>query len=269
MIESIQTNEQLTNARMNYNQALRQLENLEDSLEDDYHIKAKVSGEIVQKNSKKGDSLDATNGAVIMAIIQDTSSLTFSMSIDELDITYIKVGQTVSVTADALEGVVYKGTVTTKSTVGTAGNGVTTYPVEVTLSGVDIEKAERAVFGNEDYKRHLIPGMNVTGDIVVDSRENVLTIPVSAVQRGGVVVAKRESVSIKKENNKPDFGIPDNLSGKMPDRVTDSLNVPEGFEVIMVETGLADDNSIEIISGLSEGDVVVMTAGIPTPNNSI
>ncbi len=292
IIESSQVSQQLTNAQMSYNQAARQLENLQESLDDDYNIKAKVTGEIVQKNSKKGDTLDATNGAVIMAIIQDTTSLTFSMSIDELDITDIKVGQTVAVTADAIEGVMYQGTVTTKSTVGTSLNGVTTYPVEVTLLGEDIENAEIAVFGEEDYERRLIPGMNVTGDIVVDSRENVLTVPVSAIQRGNMVVVKKAGGSEKKtdsfsEKHKiPEAKMPEGMKipegatrpegveapdgaedrDGMTERLAKTLDVPEGFEVVRVETGLADDNNIEILSGLSEGDIVVVPE-IETGNN--
>lgn len=286
VIDSSQALSQLTSAKSGYNQAKRQLESLQESLEDDYNIKAKVSGEIVQKNSKKGDTLDATNGAVVMAIIQDTTSLTFSMSIDELDISDIKVGQSVSVTADAITGVTYTGTVTTRSTVGTSSNGVTTYPVEVTLNGEDIEKAEKAVFGEENYERRLIPGMNVTGDIVVDSRENVLVVPVSAIQRGNAVVVKRaEGISENKkaedkmerpkmpEGEIPDGERPDMPEGEMPkaerpempnnregitERLAASLDVPDGFEVVIVKTGLADDNYIEITSGLSEGDIVVV-----------
>ncbi len=243
VIDSTDAKNRLTEAQISYNQAVRQLEDCQDSLTDDYSIKAKVSGEIVQKNSKKGDTLDSTNGATTMAIIQDTTSLIFSMSIDELDITDIKVGQSVEVVADAIEGVTYKGTVTTKSTVGTSQNGVTTYPVEVTLTEADIEMAEQKAFGKEDYERRLIPGMNVTGDIVVASKKDVLVVPVSAIRRGNTVVAKG-----KKSDKNTD----------MPSRIPGGVEVPEGYGTVSVEVGLTDDNFAEIISGLSEGDIIIV-----------
>lgn len=247
-ISSTDVNSSVNNARIAYNQAVRQLDDLNDSLEDDYKIKAKVTGKIVQKNSKKGDTLDATNGATVMAIIQDVDSLKFNMTVDELDITYMKAGQKVEVTADAVEGVKYEGVIKTVSTVGTSANGVTTYPVEVTLAGEDIERSEKAVYGSEDYERKLIPGMNVDANVIVDTREDVLCIPVSAVQKGNLVVAKVSGASEEKngetEENKP--------------RIADAIEIPEGFSAVTVETGLSDDKMVEIKSGLSEGDVVVV-----------
>ena len=55
------------------------------------------------------------------------------MSIDELDIKKVKVGQKVEVSADAFEGQTFSGTVTNVSLESTYSNGVSTYPVTVTL----------------------------------------------------------------------------------------------------------------------------------------
>ena len=41
-------------------------------------------------------------------------------------------------------------------------------------------------------------------------------------------------------------------------------NVPDGFTAVKVETGINDDNNIEIVSGLSEGDVVYVTQSTNT-----
>lgn len=246
-IESTDVKSGFNNAQIAYNQAVRQLEDLNESLDDDYKIKAKVTGKIVQKNSKKGDTLDATNGATVMAIIQDVDSLKFNMSVDELDIIYMKAGQRVEVTADAVEGVKYEGAIKTVSTVGTSANGVTTYPVEVTLLGEDIEKAEKAVFGSEGYERKLIPGMNVDANVIVDTRDDVICIPVSAVQKGNTVVVKGDGKSEKSDAAEPKNS-----------RIADALDVPEGFTTVTVETGLSDNDMIEIKSGLSEGDIVVV-----------
>ena len=58
-----------------------------------------------------------------------------------------RVGQKVEVTADALEGQTFTGTVTNVSLESAYSNGVTTYPVTVTM----------------DEMGDLLPGMNVDG----------------------------------------------------------------------------------------------------------
>ena len=35
-------------------------------------------------------------------------------------------------------------------------------------------------------------------------------------------------------------------------------SVPDGFRTVTVEVGLSDDNNVEIISGLNEGDIVLL-----------
>ena len=151
-----------------------------------------------------------------MAIIYDLSELTFEMSIDELDIQNVKVGQTVQVTADAFEGQTFTGTVTNVSLQSTASNGVTNYPVTVTLDEVG----------------DLLPGMNVDGVIILDSVENALSIPVDSLMRGNQVYVKDDTVT--------------EAQGA----------VPAVFRAVEVETGLISSDYVEILSGLEEGQEV-------------
>ena len=51
-----------------------------------------------------------------------------TMNIDELDIGKVEVGQTVEITADAVEGQTYTGVVTKVSVAGTTTGGITTIP---------------------------------------------------------------------------------------------------------------------------------------------
>ncbi|MFR2693542.1 MAG: hypothetical protein ACLTBV_25125 [Enterocloster bolteae] len=98
----------------------------------------------------------------------------------------------------------------------TYSNGVSTYPVTVTL----------------DDMGDLLPGMNVDGVITLEEANDVLAIPVDALMRGNQVYVKDDTVT---EQQGP---------------------VPAGFRSVKVETGLASDTYVEITSGLSEGDVV-------------
>ena len=89
----------------------------------------------------------------------------------------------------------------------------------------------------------LLPGMNVDGNIIRDSAENALVIPVDALMRGNKVYVKDASVTEQQGN------------------------VPAGFKAVDVETGLTNDDYVEIISGLSEGDEVYVAESTVSSNN--
>lgn len=218
----------IRNASRSLKEAQISRENAQERL-DDYTITAPISGTVVEKNVKAGDKLDNTNASTAMAVIYDMSSLEFELSVDELDIKNVEIGQSVLVTADALDGKTYNGKVTNVSINGTTSGGVTTYPVTVTIL---------------DFDEELLPGMNIDAEIITTSAENVLAVPVSAVNRGNTVYVKGE----KEDEN---------------DRA------PEGFKTVRVETGTYNDEYIEIKSGLSEGDIVYVQKIMPSAQDDV
>lgn len=188
------------------------LENQYETLED-YTIKSPIKGTVIEKKKKAGDTIDSN---AELCTIYDLSYLKMTMNIDELDISKVKVGQEVTVTADAVQGQTFKGKVTKINMAGTTTNGVTTYPVEV-----QIEDTEG-----------LLPGMNVSTEIIVNQVEDVVAIPVGAVVRGDKVLVKTGNTS------------------------TDDPTVPAGYEYVNVETGVSNDQYVEIKSGINEGDEI-------------
>lgn len=220
------------------------LENQYDNL-DNYNIKAPISGTVLQKNAKAGDNLDNSsgNGMSTMAVIADLSKLLFKMNVDELDVSKIQLGQEVEISVDAIQDKIYTGYVDYISLIGSSQNGVTSYPVTIVI----------------DNPENIIPGMNVSANIVVESKENILTVPVSAVQRGNFVYVKGD---VKTETNEQPIKTPD---GKEMPKMKNMPGAPDGFTAVKVEIGINDDNNIEIISGLKEGDIVYVT---PTANNA-
>ena len=66
----------------------------------DYTITSPISGTIIDKNYNAGETTEANK---TLCTIYDLSYLTMTLSVDELDISNISVGQTVSITADAVE----------------------------------------------------------------------------------------------------------------------------------------------------------------------
>ena len=185
---------------------------------DNYTITAPISGQVITKTVKAGDKIDrsSSSSTSTLAVIYDLSEVTFEMSVDELDVGRVKVGQTVNITADAIEGKTFTGKVTNISLQSSQSNGVTNYPVTVTLDEVG----------------DLLPGMNVDGTIILDQVDNALMIPVDSLMRGNRVYVKDDSVTRQQGN------------------------VPAGFKAVEVETGISNDDYVQITSGLSEGDEV-------------
>ena len=233
-LESKANERSLKTAKLSLEDAKTSLKDAREKL-DDYIIKAPISGTVTTKNIKAGEKLDNTNSSSAMAIIADLSGRTFQMSIDELDIGNISVGQPVQVTADAFERERFMGVVDKISVEGTSSQGVTSYPVTVLI--------------NDEKRDMLTPGMNVTGGIIIQNVENVLRVPVSAINRGNVVIAKTKQPEI---------------SGEGADAIKSRLNIPDGFKAVRVEVGISSDQFVEIKSGLDEGDEVIIpdaTAG--------
>lgn len=201
----------------------------------DYVITSPIAGTIIEKNYKAGDKLETGKQ---LCTVFDLSYLKMTMNIDELDVGKVQVGQQVTITADAAEGKTYTGTVTKININGTTANGVTSYPVTVQIDEFD----------------GLLPGMNVNAKIVVQSKENVLAVPVGAVSRGNMVLVKTEAAADgKKSGEKADA---ENDAGAQPGNAI--AGVPAGFEYKEVELGITDKTYIEITGGLAEGETIAI-----------
>ena len=192
------------------------LESRQDQL-DNYTITSPIRGTVIDKNYKAGETSEAGK---VLCSIYDLSYLTMTLSVDELDISDIAVGQAVSITADAVEGKTYTGVVTKVSVAGTVSGGTTTYPVTVRIDETD----------------GLLPGMNVDAAITLQSASDVLAVPTGALNRGNTVLVTAGSPSASK--------------GTLVE------NGEEAYYSIPVETGASDSSYIEIVSGLQEGDTV-------------
>jgi HlyD family secretion protein len=207
----------IENAKISLSNAQNNLSNAQDTL-DNYKVTAPISGMVVTKSAKAGDKIEGGSSGTLCTIY-DLSYLEMTMSIDELDIGDVEVGQTVQVTADAVEGRTYTGVVTRVSVAGSTAGGITTYPVTVRIDEID----------------GLRPGMNVDAEIVISQSDNALAIPSAAVNRGNTVLLTADSPSAA------------NAAGQ---------ETTEGYVSVEVTTGIDDDSYIEITSGLQEGDVV-------------
>lgn len=139
------------------------------------------------------------------------------VSVDELDIINVQVGQNADIAMDALTDKTYSAVVSKVSQIGTPNGGVTVYNVTLTIDG------------DENLKF----GMNGTATIRIEEVNDVLLVPLTALN-----TSRGESYVWLQS---------DDASGDEPGVRT------------TVETGLSDENYAQVLSGLDEGDVVLIT----------
>ena len=226
------TSDDLDDSLQSASESLRNAEiSLENQYEnlDDYTITSPIKGTIVDKNYNAGETTEANP---VLCTIYDLSYLTMTLSVDELDIASIEVGQSVSIVADAVEDTTYTGTVTKVSVAGTSSGSATTYPVTIRIDETD----------------GLLPGMSVDATIELASAEDVLAIPSAALNREDTVLVTADS--------------PSAANGTL---VESTAEDGEDYYSVEVTTGVSGDDYLEIVSGLQEGDTV---AYIPTSSSS-
>ncbi|MDO8594102.1 MAG: HlyD family efflux transporter periplasmic adaptor subunit [bacterium] len=193
----------------------------------DYFVRAPFDGTVASLSVKKTDSVGS--GAVIGTFI--TKQKIAEISLNEVDVAKVKVGQQVTLTFDAVLGLTVNGTVTEMDTVGTVSQGVVTYNLKIAF---------------DSTKSEVKPGMSVTAVIMTEKKDDVLTVPQVAVKEQG----RQQYVEVVDEVIPPESaGTPRMLQGIL-------LSSPTRRQT--VETGISNDTLTEIVSGLEEGDHIVL-----------
>ncbi len=183
-------------------------------------IRSPVDGVVISRNVDVGQIVAASLEApILFQIAQDLSLMQLTISIDEADIGRIAIGQIVEFSVDAYPSQRFLGRVSQIRLAGRTISNVVTYSVIVD-------------FANADHR--LLPGMTADASIVVQQRENVLSVPTAAFYFTPPNVTRGNdwNVWVPGEN-----GAPIERS---------------------VEFGIYDDEQTEIISGLTEGEPVII-----------
>lgn len=170
-------------------------------------IVAPCDGRIASIDVEAGDSVSA--GTQVMSIVETDAGMQLILQVDELDIPLVQAGQAVTLSVDALPDVALTGTVEKIAPLGNTQTSVTTYDVYVTLTG--------------EVDSRVLGGMNVTGEIVIESAQNALLLPSEAlILEDGAWYVQTQDGAMR-----------------------------------AVEVGIMTDAQVQIVSGLSEGDTVV------------
>lgn len=181
-----------------------------------------VEGMVI--NTATGTSTTNSVSNQQIAIIKNEYKPLATFNLSEIDIPKIKPGQKATITLDSISDKIFTGIVKTVDRIGTSTSGVTNYAVIVQFdSGVN----------------QILPNMASTANIILDSKNDVLSVPSTAIQTSG----DQSYVRVLKNGKEQD---------------------------INVETGLTSDTQTEITSGLKEGDTMITgtTTTTTTSNGS-
>jgi HlyD family secretion protein len=130
-------------------------------------ITSPISGLVLARNVSVGQTVAANFAApVLFTIIQTLRDMELHASIDEADISYVKVGQLVSFSVDAYPHEKFLGTVKEIRLNPTSKLNVVSYTIIIDAP-------------NEQMK--LLPGMNSDISVVVQQQEQALSVPLAAL----------------------------------------------------------------------------------------
>lgn len=220
----------------------------------DYKIYAPFDGTLTLNDIEQGNSIKQGD---VLGNVANYDTMEFNINVDELDIAKIQTGQSARVTIDALpetSEAPLAGTVTKIAVEGTSSNGVSTYPVTIQI------EENAALKGS----------MSANGEIIVNEKNDVIYVPVDAVKkRNG-----KSYVSVVKGPKVP--GSPDKKmkAGPKPEGNSDGggdipkqQDTEQKVEMREVTTGISTAEYIEIVSGLKEGEAVIVDSSSSRTNN--
>ncbi|MDM7924885.1 MAG: efflux RND transporter periplasmic adaptor subunit [bacterium] len=266
-------------AKSTFKQAEAQVEQAEAMLKqakDDLSkttIYSPMDGVVSQVNKKVGEMAMGSQFTLdVIMVVADLSKMLAETDIDENDVVSIALGDSAKISVDAYPDTVFRGVVKEIANTGTTtGTGtqeeVTNFLVKVAM----IEKPET-----------IRPSMSATVDIVTESKDSVITVPIQCVTarpplkpkpdpkaaaKARAERKKAEAAAKKNKGTKADSALKAETPPPAPSRPADTKDekpvrcvfvVKDGIaRQVTVETGISSDTQIEIVKGLSEGDVVV------------
>lgn len=193
-------------------------------------IEAPFDGVITLANSRVGDQVSAGTSAFRL---DDMTSLFVDVSVSEIDINQVAVGQDAVINFDAITDKEYHGRIVKVSLTGEESSSVVYYTVTIQVTDPDDQ---------------VLSGMTAQVDITVAEKENVLLVPNQAIQ-----VVDNQTVVYVNNTGQPPITVPLTL-GVANDTYTEVLegDLQEGDQVVLNATE-ADTSSNMMGGGMLGG----------------
>ena len=248
------TNSSYASALSSYNQAKARLIQDEDALQK-LKLVAPQDGTITYLTGEVGDlAQGGMFNPQVLIKLSDLSKMEVLVNVNENDITDVSLNDYALVEVDAYQDRKFKGVVKEVAYAASTSSGGSQQ--QVTNFQVKVQMLEVA-----DGMR---PGMSAAVDIITENREQVLTIPIQSLtspRQAPDGESKKKSsgfsVSVESGDRKGQWG---NRSQKSGNKGKNVVFVVKGntVEQRFVETGIVGDVDYEVISGLEEGEKIVV-----------
>ncbi|HEY3863111.1 MAG TPA: efflux RND transporter periplasmic adaptor subunit [Verrucomicrobiae bacterium] len=222
-----------------------------------------LTGTVSKLNSELGERVVGTAqmaGTEIMTVA-DLHNMEARVDIGEIDVPLIKLAQKASLEVDSFKDQKFNGVVTLIA--DSANNNDTSSAAATAASTTSTEATKFQVRILLSEKERFLPGMSVTANIETRYRSNVLTVPIQSVTTriptNGLPGAATNAVGT---NTMATNSASTNSAAKKadePPKPIEVVFVVDGDHVkeVPVKRGISDDNYVEIVDGLKEGQQVV------------
>ena len=211
-------------------------------------IYAPIDGIVLTRSVDPGQTVASSLQAPILFVIAaDLKSMELKAAIDEADIGGVSPGQKARFTVDAFPDRSFDALIRDISYASLTTEGVVTYDARL-----DVDNAELL----------LRPGMTATVSVVTREAKDVITVPSAAFRYRPPVVDRRGGWSLQ---NLFMPRMPRGAGRPAPTVSSDGTRtlyvLKDGVPApVKVRTGSTDGDRTEIVSGLAEGDQVVIGA---------
>jgi macrolide-specific efflux system membrane fusion protein len=172
--------------------------------------------QVGSSNTTAGSSTNTSNQGVASILTGDSTAV--SISISEVDVPQIKVGQQATITFDALSNKTFTGKIAGIDTTGVVSSGVTSYPAILVL---------------DESESDILPNMSATANIITKVDDNVLLVPSAAVQTVGAV----STVRVLKNGQISTISVQTGDSSNSETVITSGLSVGDTVVTSSISTG--------------------------------
>ena len=208
-----------------------------------------MTNEPVREGETVVEGIQNTEGSTLMTLA-DMSVITAEIKVDETDIVNVQLGQPADVTVDAIPGKVFKGHVTLvgdQALLRSTGQATST-----STSGTEEAKDFKVVVTLDAPSNELRPGLSTTAKITTAQKFSVLALPIQALTMHSADDDKTSKDVIQAASSS---------SKSAPVQGVFVVNGKGGklrVKFVPVTTGITGATDIEALSGLKEGDEIVI-----------
>ena len=210
---------------------------------DDTVVRSPISGTIISRPVEVGQVISsptsAVGGGTLLMTMADLSKVRVRALVDEIDVGKVSIGQTVSIKVAAYRDKEFFGTVAKIEPLAKIEQNVTTFPVLIDI----------------DNKHNLLLlGMNTDVVIEILNKDVAISAPSMSLRTRKDIYSATNILNIPKEE--VDNFLKDKVKGENFNKFIVIKDSKSGPTLTWVQIGVTDISNVEILNGLSTGDVV-------------